>query len=167
MPKIRAICITLSIMACVNKMYAFQLYNISKDTTKIFEIIKANEKKFKLQKSKFLTQINSNNNDSSEIYSQNKSCNQITLIKIVNNMKTNEESQTTYWFIDNKIFKISINFNDNSSFQKKERHGVYFFSKDSLIYHEQKNIALQDINLLLMNAKRYLSKGTQFLREKR
>ena len=138
--------------------FAVQLSNEFQDSSLIFEKIKSNEKEFKLQKSKLFKKIAVIQNDSLEIYSIDKKSTKITTIIINRKVTSPETTQTTYWFINNELFKVIFHISN-------KREGFYFFSNNSLIYKEEKNIHQQDINLFLKSAKQYLNKGSELLKE--
>jgi hypothetical protein len=85
-----------------NSLQAKQGVKLFGDTTQLFEKIKQNERQFKLLKQRQLKRIETK--DSLIVYGSDKQQTQITIVMVINRHVENKY----YWFINNKLFKITL-----------------------------------------------------------
>ena len=132
------------------------------DSTKIFKTIKANEKKFKLQKSRFFKKVVEA--DSVELYGTDKNFSKITTVQVIRLISKREREREIYWFNDEHLFKITVDSSARSSIGiwRSRSSGLYFFEDNSIFYKVETNTT-HDIQLLLLNANKYFTKGSKML----
>ena len=143
-----------------NSLQANQSIRAFSDTTEMFEKIKLNERQFKLQKPRQLKKIETT--DSLIVYGCDKHHANITSVMVINRHLENKY----YWFINNKLFKITLQTLPKKISGKKQRRGkgFYFIENDTVFYKEEKGVA-KDVNALISEANKYLSEGLKVLQE--
>jgi hypothetical protein len=142
-----------------NSLQAKQGVKLFGDTTQLFEKIKQNERQFKLLKQRQLKRIETK--DSLIVYGSDKQQTQITIVMVINRHVENKY----YWFINNKLFKITLyTWPQKMDGKKRKGKGFYFIENGEVFYKEEKGIT-KDVKSLLTEADKFLTEGLKILQD--
>jgi hypothetical protein len=147
-------CLMLNTIASAQAHSKAELKQLVKRTKDLYE-------QYSLQRP-FLFKKLTPEKDSTEEYSRNDSATLITDIVVNGPVVKGTKRQTSFWYLDNKLFQVYVGMinNDNTI-----AFGNYFYAADTLYYKYEEDGMQNNATTLLEQSDIYLAKGKQLLGE--